>query len=225
MITMALLVGVVIPSLAAGSLTTLYNVKMGGIRIVVDGDEVHPTDANGNKVQPLIYNGTSCLPVRAVASALGKAVYWDGPTYTVYLGKMDGKLDYPTVMLEDLKTISSKDLVGDSNLIDNYGNTYGSGLWPYYYNRNGKELAYEYLLDMKYSRFKATLYVPQGATSDKSDVIRIKADGKQIYSSPAMTKTSRPLQVDIDTTGCNVFEISFTSKNIPICLADAGFYQ
>lgn len=191
----------------------------------MDGKKIQPTDANGNEVEPIIYNGTTYLPVRAVSSALGKAVYWDGQNWTVYLGKMDGKLDYPTVMLEDLTTISSNDLVGDPDLIDNYGNTYGSGLWAYYYNRSGKELAYEYLLDMKYSRFKATLYVPQGATSDKSDVIRIKADGKQIYSSPAMTKTSRPLQVDIDITGCNVLEISFTSKNIPISLADAGFYQ
>lgn len=88
------------------ALSTLYNVKVGGVRIVIDGKEYTPTDANGNAVQPMIYNGTTYLPVRAVSNAFGKAVYWDGEESTVYLGKMDGKLKAPTVKLTDLKNIA-----------------------------------------------------------------------------------------------------------------------
>ena len=83
MLTMALLVALAGTALAAGSMTDLKDVLVGGIRIVIDGQELHPTDANGNTVEPMIYNGTTYLPVRAVASAIGKAVSWDGPTYTV----------------------------------------------------------------------------------------------------------------------------------------------
>ena len=55
------------------------------IKIVVDGNEIIPTDANGNPVEPFIMDGTTYLPVRAVANAFGKEVGWDDTTSTVYL--------------------------------------------------------------------------------------------------------------------------------------------
>ena len=56
------------------------------IKIVVDGTEIIPTDANGNNVEPFIMDGTTYLPVRAVANAFGKEVGWDDTNSTVYLG-------------------------------------------------------------------------------------------------------------------------------------------
>ena len=56
------------------------------IKLVVDGAPVTPKDAAGNAVEPFSCNGTTYLPVRAVASALGKEVTWDGNTNTVYIG-------------------------------------------------------------------------------------------------------------------------------------------
>lgn len=56
------------------------------IKIYVDGKLIHPKDSEGNTVEPFIYNGTTYLPIRAVASAFGKNVRWDGNTKTVYLG-------------------------------------------------------------------------------------------------------------------------------------------
>ena len=184
MVTMALLLAVAVPSFAAGAIKTIQ-ARIGGITIVVDGKKIQPTDANGNAVEPMIYNGTTYLPVRAVSSALGKEVYWDGQNWTVYLGKMDGKLDYPTVMLKDMKSISREPSVQNKH-IDNYGNTYGSAIYARYGNQE-----WEYLLNMKYSRFRGTLYVPEGIKSDCEIVLTITADGKQIYSSPTMKKHQR----------------------------------
>ncbi|MBQ9535719.1 MAG: NPCBM/NEW2 domain-containing protein [Clostridia bacterium] len=224
MLTMALIFALGLPVLAAGSLTNLKDVLVGGIRIVIDGQELHPTDASGKTVSPMIYNGTTYLPVRAVASALGKAVYWDGPTYTVYLGDMDGKLEYPTVMLKDMTSIGHK-FYNQTRLVDNYGNSYGSAL----YNGTGGIQTYEYLLNMKYSHFRGTLYIPEGVTSDRDAVITITADGKQIYASPVMTKTSYPVYFDVDVRGCNDLKIEIPSyaahNHLRISLADAGFYQ
>ena len=143
----------------AANTTTLYDVLMNGIKTVVDGRELQPTDANGNIVEPFIYNGTTYLPVRAVANAIGKPVYWDGPDYTVYLGNTDGKLEYPTVMLEDMVSINETPQK-TGLLTDNYGNRYGRAISNRAYCTD-----LEYLLNMKYSRFKATLYVPEGATA------------------------------------------------------------
>ena len=86
-LTIVLVLMLAIPVLgASGTLQTWYDVLVGGITIVMDGDVIEPKDANGNPVDPVIYNGTTYLPVRAIAAAVGKAVDWDGRTKTVYLG-------------------------------------------------------------------------------------------------------------------------------------------
>ncbi len=73
--------------------TTLYDVLANGISIFIDGEKLNPKDANGNPVEPLIYNGTTYLPVRAIATAFGKEVSWDGETKSVYIknGLKDGE--------------------------------------------------------------------------------------------------------------------------------------
>lgn len=224
MVTMALICMLCVPALAANNTQTLQNVRVGGINIVVDGQTIHPTDANGKEVSPLIYNGTTYLPVRAVASALGKAVYWDGPTYTVYLGEMSGTLEYPTAMLEDLTSISGE-IHKVTNLKDNYGNSYATAIENDAYGYSGD--TYEYLLNMKYSRFKGTICIPSGESSDEELAIIIKADSKIVFSQ-SVNKTSHPIPVDINITGCNDFTIYMEPsgyQGLKFCLADAGFYQ
>lgn len=55
------------------------------IKIVLDGKELTPTDANGNAVEPFIIDGTTYLPVRGISAALGLDVQWNGETKTVEL--------------------------------------------------------------------------------------------------------------------------------------------
>lgn len=229
-----LLAGVIIGAMITGGSvlafgsTTLYDVITEGVKIVVDGKKLNPTDANGNEVQPMIYNGTTYLPVRAVANALGKAVYWDGPNYTVYLGEMDGELEYPTVYLKDMTDIGNYSGSGYWNdtddFTDNYGNTYSEVVrcsTANYSSHYG-----EYLLNMKYSRFKAILVQPEGRTGDDNgQSIKIIADGKTIYTSPTVTKTSRPLNIDVNIKGCNDLKIICSSDFYYCYLANAGFYQ
>ncbi|MCI8284349.1 MAG: copper amine oxidase N-terminal domain-containing protein [Firmicutes bacterium] len=63
--------------------TTSLSATYKNILIKVNGKTITPTDANGNYVEPFVYNGTTYLPVRAVASALGQNVDWDAYTNTV----------------------------------------------------------------------------------------------------------------------------------------------
>lgn len=209
----------------AANTTTLYDVLVEGVKIVVDGQKINPTDANGNTVEPIIYNGTTYLPVRAVANAIGKAVYWDGPNYTVYLGNMDGKLEYPTVSLENMLSIDNSVCI-THQLTDNYGHRYNSAI----VNEGRGHVDLEYLLNMKYSKFKGTVYVPEGETSDEISSITIIADDKTIYTSPEISKTSRPFDIDVNVTGYNDVKIQFntyrgSSSDLRVCIADAGFYQ
>lgn len=55
------------------------------IKITMNGQTVDSKDANGKSVEPFIMDGTTYLPVRAVAEALGLDVAWDGATSTVAL--------------------------------------------------------------------------------------------------------------------------------------------
>lgn len=58
-----------------------------GIDVYLDGVKLNPIDANGNPVEVFAYNGTTYLPVRAIAEAVGKSVNWDEETNSVYLDK------------------------------------------------------------------------------------------------------------------------------------------
>jgi len=61
------------------------------ITVKLDGEVQTMTDVNGNPVYPVLYGGTTYLPIRAVGNMLGLDVDWDGATQTVILEKADSK--------------------------------------------------------------------------------------------------------------------------------------
>lgn len=83
MVTMLLIVSFAIPALAAynQALTVTYN----DIKIRVNGQYFTPKDVSGRVVEPFIYQGTTYLPIRGVAQAVGYTVNWDQATQTVDL--------------------------------------------------------------------------------------------------------------------------------------------
>ncbi len=53
--------------------------------ILVDGSERQFQDEQGHQVYPLLRDGTTYLPVRAIGQLMGKSVSWDSATKTVVL--------------------------------------------------------------------------------------------------------------------------------------------
>ena len=86
---MGLIMGLVISCVCVGAVTEVVTKELhyNDIKVTLNGKEITPKDANGKVVEPFIIDGTTYLPVRAVASALGLEVNWDGETNTVKLGK------------------------------------------------------------------------------------------------------------------------------------------
>jgi hypothetical protein len=74
---------------AEQAIKVVYN----NIKLVIDGKQIDPKDANGKAVEPFIYNGTTYLPVRALATALGSNVAWDSSTATVNVTNDKTNLD------------------------------------------------------------------------------------------------------------------------------------
>lgn len=60
-----------------------------GISTYLNNSLLIPKDANGSVVAPFIVNGTTYLPVRAIANALNLAVDWNSSSYTITLNSSD----------------------------------------------------------------------------------------------------------------------------------------
>lgn len=99
LVVMVLLSTTVFATVGSRTVELVYN----NIKVMLNGKEITPTDANGNAVEPFIIDGTTYLPVRGVASALGMNVAWDGATNTV-------KLDNPGVFQGGVQVYDDKNV-------------------------------------------------------------------------------------------------------------------
>ncbi len=67
------------------------DVKYDNIQIYKDRVLQVLKDAQGNPIEPFIYNGTTYVPVRVAAELAGVKVDWDGATKSIYLWDKDNK--------------------------------------------------------------------------------------------------------------------------------------
>lgn len=83
--TLCLLCCVLLGSAAFAVSNRTITVSYGGISIYLNGEQQVAKDVNGKVVEPLIYEGTTYVPIRAVSEWLGKTVTWQGSTNSVYI--------------------------------------------------------------------------------------------------------------------------------------------
>ncbi|MVP01857.1 copper amine oxidase N-terminal domain-containing protein [Paenibacillus lutrae] len=75
---------------AAGGIEKIQAYLNHGIKFQVNGASWVPKDSDGVKLAPVVYEGSSYLPARAVAEALGAEVKWDDDTQTIYIKSGSG---------------------------------------------------------------------------------------------------------------------------------------
>lgn len=86
-VAVALVVGITTGALAASGSYYIEALLNKDITVEYNGKEQTFTDVNNKQVWPLTYDGTTYLPVRAVAKLFDTTVDWDGATNKVILGK------------------------------------------------------------------------------------------------------------------------------------------
>lgn len=55
--------------------------------IVIDGVDRTFYNVSGEEVHPILYNGTTYLPVRAIGELMGENVDWNEETLTITIGR------------------------------------------------------------------------------------------------------------------------------------------
>lgn len=185
-------------ALAVSSYSKTIQIQYSGIKLVVDGAVVTPTDANGNMVEPFTYNGTTYLPVRAVANALGETVSWDESTQTVMIG--GSKVTY----LDSLSTVSisgnGKNDIYSAYSVDKFPRAVRYLLNDYV--KDGEQypltLRVEYNLNNEYTHFKASI---ASTTGNGQAYLKVYGDGNEVlYSSPTVNRDSHPIDIDVDVS-------------------------
>ncbi|MBD5151503.1 MAG: hypothetical protein HDT16_03180 [Oscillibacter sp.] len=81
LLTLAMVLGLCGTALA----NEVTGLKDGTISVTIDGEDVELVDVNGNPVEPILIDGTTYLPIRAIAEALGLNVDWDQSNREVQL--------------------------------------------------------------------------------------------------------------------------------------------
>ena len=92
--SLALLVGITVGAVGAGNVEKIVANLDRDIRIVYNGETQIMTNEGGYRVYPIVYNGTTYLPVRALANLFGVPVDWDGENYQVVLGTTEEEASY-----------------------------------------------------------------------------------------------------------------------------------
>ena len=190
------------------------------IAIKLDGEEQTMYDANGNRVYPVTYNGTTYVPIRAVSNMLGIDVDWDGATKSVLLGDHAAlKTKLTDLSYYDRKPISGQHYRKVNSAKDNLGNSYTD---PLRLIESVKENYWEtYLLTEDYSTFSGTLFIDYDDRDSPSTVnVRIYGDGVLLYDSPVLTKGVRPVDFSVNIQGVDELKIecNYTYSKFTTCV-------
>lgn len=201
------------------------------IKIYINGAEIVPKDAKGNTVEPFIMDGTTYLPVRAIANAFGEDVEWDGTTQSVYIGKADrSKPDnyLDRIQYTDFAKSDNWNALFRINgtVTDYLGKTYTNGMvFRGYYDANGisgdedgAQLIIDYPLNSQYKKLSGNVVLPESIDSTglkKADdynngehevYVYFYGDERLIKEVNAVTKTM-PFEFDINVKGVNMLTI------------------
>ncbi len=216
--------GVVFAKQAVETIRVTYD----NIKILIDGKEYQPTDVNGNIVEPFIYNGTTYLPVRAIANAFDKEVDWEAQTSTVTLGSKNydwldqmGYVDYDTSGNGNTITAWPKDTHTYDGIKYDRGIKFLLQYDDYYQgakqNNDGTWSSYqnvEYLLNNNYTSFKGKILCAQDRANNQNAIIKVYGDGNLLYTSPPISQGAKTTEFDIDISNYKILKINASIPNL-----------
>lgn len=179
------------------------------VKVVVDGRQIQfGKDSKGKQIEPFIYNGTTYLPLRAVAEAVGKQVQWDANTKTAFLGDGTVNTGEVNVALTEIMEPFSKDKVrvisknSNTKTISLAGNDYNNGLIFETFSVSQDARA-NFNLEGKYTNLTGLLGLEKLDSTVKVDFI---GDGNLLQSFD-IVGGQLPANINLNVTGVRLLEI------------------
>lgn len=183
------------------------------VTILLNGSVLDTRDANGNQVAPFIEDGTTYVPVRAIATALSVNIDWDSDTRTVLIGEKG----------------QAAPVLGDNvNIYINgtqFKPTDAAGKAVYPIIKDGttylpvRAIAQAFAKKVDWDSESATVIINESARIDTDKTYKITLNGTDSAISPQQDRSGSPLQTAVFTGAED--EIW---KFVPVEGQD-GFYQ
>ncbi|MCL2366665.1 MAG: stalk domain-containing protein [Oscillospiraceae bacterium] len=184
----------------ANTVTRNISVIFRDIRLVVDGNPFTPRDAQGNVVEPFIFEGTTFLPVRAVSDALGVPVGWDGATSTVQLGRqLVGSPFFSTI--QHFRYGGSSLTIGNAVSL---GNTHANSLMIRWSSSGWRE----YNLNAQWSTLTGDVLRLDRARAGAGTITFI-GDGRELLV-VTTNENQQPQNISVDVRGVLVLRIEIS---------------
>jgi hypothetical protein len=225
-----------VPSFAAQTVKKL-EAYYKDIKLEINGAIVVPKDANGKVVDPFIVDGTTYLPARALAQALGCDVSWVTETNTVVV-----KSETTAGMSSFLSDLAQTTSV-PSSAFRNWSSSADYDAGGQQYNRSlvaaveggvpaGTVTQYaQYDLGRKYTSLTGSITPMKGlsAIPGSTHQINFYGDGELLYSSPVFSSSlpgaSDAFNVDVSSVGVLKIEMVTVRTTIASYATGLGVIQ
>lgn len=140
----------------------------------------------------------------------------NGETLTIKDGNAYiGKVIKDKASLFDQWLTDSYVMEFQSNINDSYGNIHSKAM--VFYNSGTKYAVFN--VNNEFSYLKCTFAIKDNAVAGKDGIITIKADSDVVYTSPNISKTTKPFTVeDIPINNCSLLTIEYTSDGNNNCI-------
>ena len=196
---------------ANGLTTTIEAIKDARVRVLLNGKFLNLRDAQGKVLSPIMYGGSTYLPVRTISESLNIPVNWDAANRQVQLGE---RQEYTELKLNVLTDTEYVKFILDPEMLYTPEKSYSYGcIGSANYNDP------KFYLAKKYAKFTATVYNTNdseekfalrssetGSTSSDASIVL-----KSITLAPNETQT-----FDLDVSGVNWLAFSAARDDVLI---------
>ncbi|TVY08568.1 NPCBM/NEW2 domain-containing protein [Paenibacillus cremeus] len=187
------------------------------IKFTLNGEVWQPKDKDDHPLSALVYDGSSYLPVRAVAEATGLSIDWDA-----------GKIALSSLKPQALtgqwaaKTIAFNELIRDPepHPLKIQGVVFDSGLaaslQPQQRSKDTESSTMKtitYSLNAQYASLGGSVGMDDRSWKGVNGSIRFTGDGREIRRVSGLKNGNAPVPVALDVRGVTNLTISFEMDN------------
>lgn len=175
------------------------------ISFIVNGGKWTPTNSSGQKLSPIIYNGSTYLPVRAISEALNTPVNWEASSRTITIGERTEALDFGSLNIVGIPYHTDK--TTDPTIVNQGGTNYNIGFITRSINSASK--SYKVATGNQFATANLKLY----KLDNISDNITVNfRDGDTLIRSVEIPTGQESIEVEVNLGGVSELTLQFVGR-------------